>query len=140
MPHLLFPLICRIFDYFIYFAGKTLTTMKHKFYLCLLLGGMLYTRHMRLHKDSKLQPSGYFQNQGIDVMAFDDIYPEGHQSGVSLIMNGKTRNQRGYTSRSHSGTVATRTKTTEARDRHLIQQDCFGCAILLILHAIRVNR
>ncbi|MDH6303428.1 endoglucanase [Parabacteroides sp. PF5-5] len=36
----------------------------------------------------KLIPSGYFQNKGVDVMAFDDIYPEGHQGGVSLIMHG----------------------------------------------------
>ena len=32
--------------------------------------------------------TGYFQNGGVDVMAFDDIYPEGHQSGVSIIMHG----------------------------------------------------
>lgn len=32
--------------------------------------------------------AGYFQNMGVDVMAFDDIYPSGHQSGVSLIMHG----------------------------------------------------
>ena len=32
--------------------------------------------------------AGYFQNVGVDVMAFDDIYPEGHQSGVSIIMHG----------------------------------------------------
>ncbi|MDR2118656.1 MAG: glycoside hydrolase family 9 protein [Tannerellaceae bacterium] len=32
--------------------------------------------------------SGYFQHRGVDVMAFDDIYPEGHQSGVSIIMHG----------------------------------------------------
>ncbi|WP_218031438.1 glycoside hydrolase family 9 protein [Paenibacillus kobensis] len=32
--------------------------------------------------------SGYFQSLGVDVMAFDDIYPEGHQSGVSIIMHG----------------------------------------------------
>ena len=32
--------------------------------------------------------AGYFQNGGVDVMAFDDIYPEGHQSGVSIIMHG----------------------------------------------------
>lgn len=31
---------------------------------------------------------GYFRNGGVDVMAFDDIYPEGHQSGVSIIMHG----------------------------------------------------
>ncbi|SFB62366.1 Glycosyl hydrolase family 9 [Cohnella sp. OV330] len=32
--------------------------------------------------------SGYFENQGVNVMAFDDIYPEGHQSGVSILMHG----------------------------------------------------
>jgi len=39
-------------------------------------------------QDFTLTPSGYFINQGVNVMAFDDIYPEGHQSGVSIIMNG----------------------------------------------------
>ncbi|WP_027084553.1 glycoside hydrolase family 9 protein [Cohnella panacarvi] len=37
----------------------------------------------RLNRDD-----GYFKNLGVDVMAFDDIYPEGHQSGVSIIMHG----------------------------------------------------
>lgn len=32
---------------------------------------------------------GYFSNLGVDVMAFDDIYPEGHQSGVSVLMHGR---------------------------------------------------
>lgn len=32
---------------------------------------------------------GYFQNMGVDVMAFDDIYPVGHQSGVSILMHGQ---------------------------------------------------
>jgi len=31
---------------------------------------------------------GYFQNQGVDVMAFSDFYPAGHQSGVSILMHG----------------------------------------------------
>ena len=31
---------------------------------------------------------GYFENNGVNVMVFDDIYPEGHQSGVSIIMHG----------------------------------------------------
>lgn len=26
---------------------------------------------------------GYFRNQGVEVMAYDDIYPEGHQDGGS---------------------------------------------------------
>lgn len=36
----------------------------------------------------QLTPSGYFKNHGVDVMAFDDIYPEGHQGGICIIMNG----------------------------------------------------
>ncbi|MCL2498965.1 MAG: glycoside hydrolase family 9 protein [Defluviitaleaceae bacterium] len=36
-----------------------------------------------LNKDT-----GYFENGGVNMMAFDDIYPEGHQSGVSIIMHG----------------------------------------------------
>ncbi|MCQ2520340.1 MAG: glycoside hydrolase family 9 protein [Lachnospiraceae bacterium] len=31
----------------------------------------------------------YLVNDGVNVMAFSDFYPEGHQSGVSLIMHGK---------------------------------------------------
>ncbi len=31
----------------------------------------------------------YLVNGGVNVMAFSDYYPEGHQSGVSLIMHGK---------------------------------------------------
>ncbi|MCQ2214268.1 MAG: glycoside hydrolase family 9 protein [Bacteroidaceae bacterium] len=37
----------------------------------------------------KLNSSGYFNCEGIDVMAFNDFYPEGHQGGISLIMNGQ---------------------------------------------------
>ena len=33
--------------------------------------------------------AGYFRNRGVDVMGFDDFYPEGHQSGVSVLMHGK---------------------------------------------------
>lgn len=35
-----------------------------------------------------LSPSGYFRNEGVDVMSFNDFYPEGHQGGVCIIMNG----------------------------------------------------
>ncbi|MCQ2083615.1 MAG: glycoside hydrolase family 9 protein [Bacteroidaceae bacterium] len=37
----------------------------------------------------KLNESGYFNNGGVDVMSFSDFYPEGHQGGVTIIMNGK---------------------------------------------------
>ena len=32
---------------------------------------------------------GYFNQEGVDVIAFYDFYPEGHQGGVCVIMNGK---------------------------------------------------
>ena len=39
-------------------------------------------------QEFRLGDNGYFSNHGVDVMGFDDIYPEGHQGGVSLIMHG----------------------------------------------------
>lgn len=33
---------------------------------------------------------GYFVHHGVQVMAFDDIYPAGHQSGVSILMHGRS--------------------------------------------------
>lgn len=35
----------------------------------------------------ELTSQGYFRNEGVDIMAFDDIYPEGHQGGLSIIMH-----------------------------------------------------
>ena len=40
-------------------------------------------------QDFKLNNSGYFNYEGVDAMAFDDFYPEGHQGGISFIMHGK---------------------------------------------------
>ena len=36
----------------------------------------------------RINDSGYFNKDGVDVMAFDDFYPEGHQGGVSILMHG----------------------------------------------------
>ena len=36
----------------------------------------------------QLTNEGYFNAGGTDVMAFSDFYPEGHQGGVCVIMNG----------------------------------------------------
>ncbi len=36
-----------------------------------------------------LTDAGYFSAQGVDVMLADDFYPEGHQGGVSIILNGR---------------------------------------------------
>lgn len=40
-------------------------------------------------QEYRLNKSGYFNCEGVDAMAFDDFYPEGHQGGISFIMNGK---------------------------------------------------
>lgn len=37
----------------------------------------------------QLGADGYFNAGGTDVMAFSDFYPEGHQGGVCVIMNGQ---------------------------------------------------
>ena len=41
------------------------------------------------HQIFQLTPDGYFNAGGTDVMAFSDFYPEGHQGGVCVIMNGR---------------------------------------------------
>ena len=61
--------------------------MKNKF-LVPLLGCLFFLSEAVSAQQFELTSSGYFQYKGVDVMAFDDIYPEGHQGGVSLIMHG----------------------------------------------------
>ena len=48
----------------------------------LLLAASLVAQEFRLNA------SGYFNKDGVDVMAFNDFYPEGHQGGISVLMNG----------------------------------------------------
>lgn len=36
----------------------------------------------------QINEQGYFETQGLNVMVFHDIYPEGHQGGVGIIQNG----------------------------------------------------
>jgi len=38
--------------------------------------------------DLKINAKGYFEMQGLNVMVFSDIYPEGHQTGVTVIQHG----------------------------------------------------
>ena len=37
----------------------------------------------------RINEEGYYETQGLNVMMFDDFYPEGHQGGVSVIQNGQ---------------------------------------------------
>ncbi|MFI3287615.1 MAG: glycoside hydrolase family 9 protein [Rikenellaceae bacterium] len=55
----------------------------------LFLSCALVASSLMLHaQDFQITSKGYFKNKGVDVMAYDDIYPDGHQGGISLIMNG----------------------------------------------------
>jgi endoglucanase len=36
-----------------------------------------------------LNKQEYFEREGVNVMAYQDIYPEGHQGGVAVIMHGR---------------------------------------------------
>ena len=40
-------------------------------------------------QDFRLNDAGYFNRDGVDVMAFNDFYPEGHQGGISILMHGR---------------------------------------------------
>ena len=60
--------------------------MKHNLLLLtmlLTLGTASQAQTFQLNND------GYFNAGGTDVMAFSDFYPEGHQGGVCVIMNGR---------------------------------------------------
>jgi hypothetical protein len=35
----------------------------------------------------ELNASGYLNREGVDIMVFSDVYPEGHQGGMSIIMH-----------------------------------------------------
>ena len=59
--------------------------MKQKW---ILVAVGIFTAMTATAQDFKLNASGYFNREGVDVMAFNDFYPEGHQGGVSVLMNG----------------------------------------------------
>lgn len=42
-------------------------------------------------QDFKLNESNYFENHGASVMVFDDVYPEGHQGGITIATHGNRR-------------------------------------------------
>jgi len=51
----------------------------------ILLSGSIFSQQSSF----VLNKSEYFERGGVNVMAYQDIYPEGHQGGVAVIMNGK---------------------------------------------------
>jgi hypothetical protein len=39
-------------------------------------------------QDLQLNDQNYFENNGLNVTVFSDIYPDGHQTGVTIIQHG----------------------------------------------------
>ncbi|MCX6303106.1 MAG: glycoside hydrolase family 9 protein [Bacteroidia bacterium] len=60
--------------------------MKKIWMICAI--SMLLIRGNSQQTGFRLNEQGYFENGGVNVMAFQDIYPEGHQGGVAIIMHG----------------------------------------------------
>lgn len=52
----------------------------------LLLGFLIVS--LPAQAELRLNESGYFEAPGLNVIVFDDIYPEGHQTGVTVIQHG----------------------------------------------------
>jgi endoglucanase len=57
-------------------------------YLLMMLLNLLVSLCFAQQKGFRLNNQEYFENGGVNVMAFQDIYPEGHQGGVAIIMHG----------------------------------------------------
>ncbi|WP_075184780.1 glycoside hydrolase family 9 protein [Teredinibacter haidensis] len=56
--------------------------MKAALFICLVLALPCYAENLAINS------SGYFENPGLNVTVFSDIYPDGHQTGVSIIQHG----------------------------------------------------
>ncbi len=57
--------------------------------ICLTVIAILFlTPAFSQQSGFKLNEQEYFENGGVNVMAFQDIYPDGHQGGVAIIMHG----------------------------------------------------
>lgn len=48
---------------------------------------MMFVSYVKA-QDFKLNSSGYFEDYGANVMVFSDVYPEGHQGGITVVLNG----------------------------------------------------
>ena len=66
--------------------------MKSKLLLCSVFAGLLllpltFNPAMGQGKLT-INDQGYFEMPGLDVIVFDDYYPIGHQSGITIVQNG----------------------------------------------------
>ena len=58
-------------------------------FLSLLIPELLHGQQGAPTDSLRLNAEGYFERHGFNVMVFDDFYPEGHQSGLTIIQAGE---------------------------------------------------
>ncbi|MEJ5351845.1 MAG: glycoside hydrolase family 9 protein [Melioribacteraceae bacterium] len=56
------------------------------FIILILLVNSIFSQN---EPELKINDSGYYELPGLNIMSFDDFYPEGHQGGITIIMFGK---------------------------------------------------
>ncbi len=57
-------------------------------YSACLLAVLSLTITASVNAELRIGDEGYFEAPGVNVIVFDDIYPEGHQTGVTIIQHG----------------------------------------------------
>ena len=66
--------------------------MKRKSVHRLVFAGLLlipcFFNHANGQGKLTINDQGYFEMPGLDVIVFDDYYPGGHQSGITIVQNG----------------------------------------------------
>lgn len=58
-------------------------------FISLFFVSILLSMWVMAQQSLKLNEKGYFEMPGLNVTVFADIYPEGHQTGVSIIQHGQ---------------------------------------------------
>lgn len=63
-------------------------TLLNSFLLILSITNGIYPQTNIQQNDFRINEFGYYELFGLNVMVFDDFYPEGHQGGLTIIQHG----------------------------------------------------
>ncbi len=58
------------------------------FFVVLVIIGRVFAQSTQPIKYLQINDKGYYEMQGLNIMMFDDFYPEGHQGGLSIVQFG----------------------------------------------------
>ncbi len=61
---------------------------KKSFFTWSLLASAIAFSSLSLADELAINDKDYFEMQGLNVTVFSDIYPDGHQTGVTVIQHG----------------------------------------------------